>query len=239
MTPMEASPPREPADDDLLAEMRLALEKAAARANPLAPDMERFMAGYRKLLRCFNKTVSISDRYQSQLMEIKERFEVTASTDLLTGLANRWKLMEQLAMEQSRAERHGCHFSILIADLDHFKIINDTFGHQAGDRVLKSIADSFGHELRAEDLCGRWGGEEFLILLPETGLTKACLVAEKLIARVRANSVPWEQQELKVTMSVGVGAFSRGMSLDACIKLADDALYLAKKQGRDRFAAAQ
>lgn len=239
MTESEALMRNEPADDETLAEMCKSLQQAIFEGNPLAPEMERMIAGYRKLLRCFRKTVSISDRYQSQLMDMKARLEVTASTDLLTGLANRWKIMEQLASEQSRAQRHGNAFSILIADLDHFKVVNDTYGHLAGDRVLKAMAGSFARELRAEDCCGRWGGEEFLFVLPETGLQQACLVAEKLIAGARRTSVPWEQQQLSVTVSIGVGAFSSAMSLDGCIKTVDDALYVAKKEGRDRFFAAR
>jgi diguanylate cyclase len=226
-------------EDDAIREMRKVLQLCAAEHNPLTPDLERMVARYDKMLRRFNKTVAISDQYQLQLMDLKARLEVTARTDLLTGLANRWKIMEQLEAEQSRAERHGSTFSILIADLDHFKLINDTYGHLAGDRVLKAIADCFSGSLRGEDFCGRWGGEEFLIVLPETGLQQACQVAEKLIAGVRQTSVVWEQQRLGVTVSVGVGSFRQGMSLDACIKLADDAMYVAKREGRDRYFAAE
>ena len=239
MTRSKVPMPNLPVDDDTLNEMLTVLQQGVSEGNSLVPELERMIAGYRKLLRSFSKTVSISDRYQSQLMDLKARLEVTASTDLLTGLANRWKIMEQLQSEHSRAERHGGSFSVLIADLDHFKIVNDTYGHLAGDRVLKAIADCLRRELRAEDFCGRWGGEEFLIILPETGLQQAALVAEKLLAAIRQTKVLWEDKGLSVTMSFGLGCFSRGMSLDGCIKLADDALFVAKKQGRDRYFAAQ
>lgn len=238
MTEGGAPGAREPAEDQALAEMHALLRREGVEGNPLYPELQRFVASYGKLLRRFNKTVSISDRYQLQLMDLKARLEITASTDLLTGLANRRKIMEQLQAEQSRAERHGEPFSILIADLDNFKGINDGYGHQAGDHLLKGIACCFRGELRAEDACGRWGGEEFLIMLPETGRPQACLVAEKLIARVGETAVYWDEQRLSVTMSVGVGSYRPGMTLDACIKLADDALYAAKNEGRNRFRAA-
>ena len=226
-------------EDDALREMRMLLQQCVDENNPLAPELEKMIGKYVKLLRRFNKTVSISDQYQLQLMDLKAHLEVTARTDLLTGLANRWKIMEQLEVEKSRAERHGSTFSLLIADLDHFKEINDTHGHMAGDLLLQAVADVFRGSLRGEDFCGRWGGEEFLIILPETGLQQACAVAEKLIAGVRQTSVSWERQRLSVTMSVGVGSFRQGMSLDECIKLADDAMYVSKREGRDRYVAAE
>ena len=194
---------------------------------------------YCSLLHKLDKTVSISDRYQAQLRDLNSRLEVTASTDLLTGLWNRRKIMAQLEAEQSRAERHGTTFSLLIVDLDHFKLVNDRFGHLAGDRLLKAVADTLLGNLRVEDCCGRWGGEEFMIVLPETGLQDACQVAEKLIAGVRLLEVPWEGRQISVTMSVGVGGFTRGRSLDDCIKLVDDALFVAKKDGRDRYFAVE
>jgi diguanylate cyclase (GGDEF)-like protein len=230
--------PRAEAADDPLEETRRLLQEGEAADNPLAPELARCLDSYEKLLRRFHKTVSISDRYQSQLMELKVKLEVSASTDLLTGLPNRRKLMELLEAELSRVERHQGGFSILIADLDHFKAINDGHGHLAGDLLLQNIADTLRRGLRAEDSCGRWGGEEFLILLPETDRTQACLVAEKLVAAVGRAAVDWEGKRLSVTLSVGVAAWRPGLSLDDCLRLADDALYGAKRQGRDRVSAA-
>lgn len=226
--------PREAVEDDLLIEMRALERQSAVDGNPLAPDLERLATRYAKLLRRFTKTMSISDGYQSQLMDLKARLEITARTDLLTGLANRWEIMARLEAEQSRAARHGTPFSLLICDIDHFKAINDTYGHNAGDRLLKAVADTLRRAVRNEDFCGRWGGEEFLVMLPETGLRQASQVAAKLLAAVRETRVGWEDASLSVTMSIGVGEFDPGMSIDHCLKQVDDALYSAKNSGRDR-----
>jgi diguanylate cyclase (GGDEF)-like protein len=230
---------QEPVEDAALNEMRMLFERSKADGNPLAPELERIITQYAKLLQRFTKTMSISDGYQSQLMDFKARLEVVARTDLLTGLANRWEIMARLEAEQSRINRYGTTFSLLICDLDFFKEINDTFGHCAGDKVLKAVADSLRLSLRNEDFCGRWGGEEFLIMLPETGLAQAGVVAEKLLAAVREARIAWEEQTISVTMSAGVGEFKAGMNIDQCIKQVDDALYSAKNSGRNRFLLAQ
>ena len=227
-----------PAEDDALKEMRALLKIHTPDDNPFTPDVERFVLRYEKLLRRFNKIVSISDAYQSQLMEYKTRLELMARTDLLTGLANRWEMMARLESEKSRAERHGTTFSVLVGDIDHFKAVNDSHGHLAGDRVLRAIAETLRSNIRTEDTCSRWGGEEFLLILPETDQHNAGAVAEKLLAEVRGTTVVWEGRELGVTMSIGCGGFTPGMSIDDCITLADDALYRAKAAGRDRFAVA-
>jgi diguanylate cyclase (GGDEF)-like protein len=229
---------KEQGEDADLGELRALHSQSVVEGNPLAPELERFIAKYAKMSRRFAKTILISDSYQSQLMDFKARLEITARTDLLTGLANRWEIMARLEAEQSRSERHDAPFSLLICDVDYFKDVNDTYGHSAGDRMLKGIADALSGAVRSEDFCGRWGGEEFLVMLPETGLAKAQLVAGKLLGAVRDMRVPWEGHKLSVTMSIGVGEFRSGMTIDHFIKVVDDALYSAKKSGRDRCMVA-
>lgn len=227
---------REAPEDDALREMRALLRQRAADGEPLPAEVELFAERYGKLSRRFHKIVTISDSYQSQLMELKARMELVARTDLLTGLANRWETMARLEAEKSRSERYGTLFSVLIADIDFFKRINDSHGHQAGDRVLRLLAETLRANLRNEDVCGRWGGEEFLLVLPETDRSHAALVAEKLLARVRAMGVQWEGCPIPVTMSVGYGACAPGTPLDDFLLRVDDALYAAKAGGRDRAA---
>lgn len=229
---------RKPAEDETLKELRALLQESAAAGNPLTTELEWVVAKHAKLVRRFNKIVSISDGYQSQLMDLNARLEFSARTDLLTGLANRWEIMARLESEKSRSERYHKKFSILICDLDHFKGINDSHGHMAGDRVLRAVAEILRAHIRAGDFCGRWGGEEFLIILPETDLPKARSVADKLLANVRKTAVPWEGQKIATTMSMGVGAFRPGMSIDECLKKVDDALFIAKAGGRDRLSMA-
>lgn len=238
--PASSEPPavpaaRKPVEDEALKELRTLLQESAATGNPLTPELERIVGKHTKLLRRFNKIVSISDGYQSQLMDLNAKLEFSARTDLLTGLANRWEIMARLESEKSRSERYHKNFSILICDLDHFKDINDSHGHMAGDRVLRALAEILRAHIRAEDFCGRWGGEEFLVLLPETDPPKARSVAEKLLANVRKTAVPWEGQKISTTMSIGIGAFRPGMSIDDCLKKVDDALFTAKAGGRDRL----
>lgn len=227
---------RETPEDEALGEMRALLRQRAADGEPLPAEVERFAERYGKLSRRFHKIVTISDSYQSQLMELKARVELIARTDLLTGLANRWETMARLEAEKSRSERYGTLFSVLMADIDFFKGINDSHGHQAGDRVLRVLAETLRSNLRNEDLCGRWGGEEFLLILPETDRNHAAVVAEKLLARVRSMGVQWEGCPIPVTMSVGYGVCAPGTALDDFLLRVDDALYAAKAGGRDRAA---
>lgn len=233
-----ASPERQPVEDDALREMRALVRRSAFDGSPVAPEVEQFVEKYGKLLRRFSKIVSISDSYQSQLRELNARLELMARTDLLTGLANHWEMVMRLAAEQSRSERNGKVFSIVLADIDHFKKVNDTHGHQAGDRVIRGIADTLRTNIRREDICSRWGGEEFLIILPEADLPRAGAVAAKLLAKVRNTVVPWDGRDIRVTVSIGYGTSEPGMSVDELIRRVDDALYSAKAAGRDRFAAA-
>jgi diguanylate cyclase (GGDEF)-like protein len=168
----------------------------------------------------------------------EEALQCAARTDHLTGIANRWEIMDRFNSEKGRAERHGTPLSIIIADIDHFKSVNDTFGHNAGDWVLRSVANAISSSIRVEDACGRWGGEEFLLLLPDTNLDAAARVAEKLRQAVSELSIPWEGESIAVTMSMGVGQFRPGMTLDECIQPADHALYRAKTGGRNRVELA-
>lgn len=165
----------------------------------------------------------------------EETLQYAASTDALTGLVNRRELISQFNAEKSKSERHGTPFSIIIADIDHFKMVNDTFGHIAGDRILKGVAHTLKSAVRVEDICGRWGGEEFLLILPETDLQAAAAVAEKLLSAVRNLDTIWEGKHISVTISMGVGQFSPGLDMDQCIHQVDEALYRAKTNGRNRF----
>lgn len=228
---------RKPVEDDALREMRALVRQGAFDGNPLSPEVEQFVEKYGKLLRRFNKIVSISDSYQSQLMELNTRLELMSRIDLLTGLSNRWDMLTRLESEKSRAERHGTTFSVIFADIDLFKSVNDTHGHMAGDRVLSSLANTLRSCLRSEDICSRWGGDEFLVILPETDLLTARLVAEKLLNKVREATILWEGKKISVTMSMGYGTYSPGMSIDQFVKQVDDALYNAKAVGRDRILA--
>ncbi len=226
-------------DDEPLREMRVLLQRVSCAGDPLTPELEKIITRYAKLLRRFNKIVTISDSYQFQLRDLNMRLELMVRTDIMTGLANRMEMLNQLEIEQKRSERHQKTFSLILGDLDFFKQVNDTFGHLAGDRVLRQIAGQLRDSLRAEDVCARWGGEEFMVLLPETPLEQAVIVAEKLAAAVREKEIIWDSKAIRMTMSFGVGEFTVGNSIDGFIQRVDNALYAAKNAGRDRFEIAQ
>jgi len=225
-------------EEEAVKDMRLLAEQAGEADQKLGARLNRFADLHAKLARRFAKTLSISDSYQSQLKDLNMRLELLARTDVLTGLANRWEMNHRLSVEHSRLTRHGAPFSIALGDLDHFKSINDTLGHSGGDHVLKAVARTLLENLRMEDLCARWGGEEFMILLPETDLSKAMATARKLTAKVRSLGPVWEGRAVDVSISFGVAEILPGMSLDQGISLADQALYRAKRLGRDQVAAA-
>ncbi|MEX2153370.1 MAG: diguanylate cyclase [Gemmatimonadaceae bacterium] len=157
-----------------------------------------------------------------------------ASTDALTGLANRRAFDEQLGHLLAHADRFGHSVSLILADVDHFKNVNDTWGHEAGDVVLKSIAKTLSDAVRAVDVCARFGGEEIAILLPQTTLAGATELADRLRKQVAAKPVVAMGNEVPVTISCGVSCYPDGvLTKEALFAAADRALYEAKSAGRN------
>ena len=189
------------------------------------------MGGYVNSLR---HRLSDSNR---QLKIAYERVEQVAIHDELTGVFNRRFLMDALARERSRAKRLGTVFSVCLIDLDHFKSINDTLSHAAGDAVLKHFALLAGTDLRAVDVFGRYGGEEFLLVLPDTGQQGACASAERIRAAVEAARFPQMPADRRVTVTIGVAVSRPDEEALALIGRADKALYEGKAAGRNRIVA--
>jgi diguanylate cyclase (GGDEF)-like protein len=154
--------------------------------------------------------------------------------DALTGLLNRRAAEEAVAAEIGRARRLGESFSVLMIDVDHFKAVNDQGGHAAGDRVLQHLGAVFGTLLRDIDQAGRWGGEEFLVMLPGTPRAEAAALAERLRERVQALPAMWDDRPLALTLSIGVAQWRGGEAVEALVARADAALYRAKQAGRNR-----
>jgi len=171
----------------------------------------------------------------------KARFEVLALTDPLTQTHNRRALMERLTSELERARRYALHLSVLMVDLDHFKAINDSYGHVVGDEVLRGVSRVLQREARAVDVVARFGGEEFVVVLPETGEEGAVALAERIRARVEETPpvTGGEYGWLRVTVSIGVATVpsTRVNSPEELIAVADEALYRAKAQGRNRVCS--
>lgn len=179
------------------------------------------------------KFLSGSD-VEAQYHEIIFRMTVT---DGLTNLANRKQLDALLNEEIPRAHRHRRDLSVLMLDIDHFKNINDTYGHLAGDAVLRGLASILQKRLRPNDKLGRYGGEEFCAILPETNLQSAARIAEDLRALIEAHGFLAEQREIRVTISIGAASLSDGMLTEGLYKSADDMLYQAKRTGRNKVCS--
>ena len=168
---------------------------------------------------------------------LEQEFGLLAKKDALTGLANRYALMIRAEQELARAQRHRRDLSMLMVDIDFFKRVNDTYGHQAGDTVLKKLADIFSLVLRPGDFAARFGGEEFVILLPETSAENAFKTAERLRVPVEKMSVSLEKGDVvQFTISIGVASYSSSgnNSIEEMIAEADKALYRAKETGRNK-----
>ncbi|MGB3221306.1 MAG: diguanylate cyclase [Desulforhopalus sp.] len=168
--------------------------------------------------------------------KVEEKLKLLAATDDLTGLWNRRHFMHQAEYEIAQALRHGRPLCIIQLDIDHFKKINDTHGHAAGDRVLKFLASSLKEQLRSTDTIGRIGGEEFVILFPNTDLQTANAVAEKIRNFFESNRVKHDGKMLSITISMGITSLCSGNNhIDILLRQADEACYAAKDEGRNRI----
>lgn len=209
----------------------------AYQDNPLKREMGDLASRHLRLLRRLGKISRISDGFQRQLKKVNLALTEASYTDLLTGLPNRRAMVERVTSEMDRSARGRSRPALIMADVDRFKQVNDTFGHEVGDLVLQGIAAAFRSAIRGYDTCARWGGEEFLVLLPETNLEDALAVADKLrvtVAQVRPDA---EGALPAVTISVGVAAYRDGETLTSLIRRSDDAMYEAKRSGRNRVVS--
>ncbi len=183
-----------------------------------------------------NRLKSANDEVQSLQSKLKET-EWFATTDALTGLWNRRSFEEKLSQYISNSHNNGTMLSLIIIDIDHFKRVNDTYGHLTGDDLLRVIAKTLKDYVRGKDIVCRYGGEEFVILLSDTPLSGALTVAEKI--RHHFSAMSWKQKSTgvsmgKVTLSSGVSQYRTNESIESFIQRADIALYQSKKQGRNR-----
>jgi diguanylate cyclase (GGDEF)-like protein len=176
---------------------------------------------------------------QDQLLEAQSELERRALHDSLTGVKNRGAIVDVLGRELSRNRRTRRPLSIVLTDVDHFKKVNDTQGHPAGDAVLRELVVRAKNEVRAHDDVGRWGGEEFLVVLPECPTEEAIRVAERLRAALAGQPVAFGETQISVTASFGVAGTDQGyMDLNSIVSAADAALYASKAGGRNRVSKA-
>ena len=209
------------------------------------PDDKMMMAVYSfefktRLLYSFLTVTFLSavyeySRQQSyiQIQELSDKFEQQARRDPLTQLPNRRGMREHLEYEKARNLRSKQNMTLLLCDIDHFKRINDNFGHDAGDSVLKQISGIFLNSLRKQDIVSRWGGEEFLFMLPETNVHEGRLLAEKIRHKVINSDFHHNNRKITCTVSLGVSEVSQAQSIEDAINQADHFLYQAKEHGRN------
>jgi diguanylate cyclase (GGDEF)-like protein len=175
---------------------------------------------------------------QEELTQAREQLQHRATHDALTGVLNRGAALEALERELARARRHGGGVGLLLVDIDYFKVLNDAHGHAAGDAVLREAARRIGTLLRPYDGLGRYGGEEFVVVLTGTNMDQAAEVAERLRRHVADHDFETASGPLRVSVSIGVAAASGSVSPEALIRAADEALCRAKAVGRDRVETA-
>jgi diguanylate cyclase (GGDEF)-like protein len=189
---------------------------------------------YEKLLAEYRKEKMQAEKLAQELKEASVR-------DYLTGLYNRRYLFDFLDKEVNRAIRYGVYFSIMIFDIDFFKRINDTYGHQSGDLVLKAVSGKATAMIRNTDLLARYGGEEFVVVMPQTEARGAATIAERLRAAIEGMDIAVDGQTVKITISIGVATYvphSGRLSVEEFLDMADKALYDAKNSGRNRVVIA-
>jgi diguanylate cyclase (GGDEF)-like protein len=202
---------------------------------------------YAKLLKQTIKITRIGDSNQKKLFSANEqiekqkkelsiaykKMEMLARTDPLTQLSNRRDFLEKFQQEIIRFERSGKPFSVVLGDIDDFKSVNDRYGHDCGDFVLVNLAKIFKSMIRKQDSVGRWGGEEFILLLPEAPLTGGKKVAEGIRKRIAGEIFSFQEHQASITITFGVCEYNGVIDIDTCIKRADEALYSGKHQGKN------
>jgi len=173
------------------------------------------------------------------LLKLAAEFEYAAKHDALTGLANRREALEQLDVEYQRYLRNARSFSVMLMDIDLFKSVNDTHGHHVGDELIILVAKTLREQCRKVDILARWGGEEYLVLLPETTTDEALASANRIREAFAVKSVATEQGPVQATISMGVASIRGSESIDRLLQRSDEALYRAKSEGRNRVCGYQ
>ena len=184
-------------------------------------------------IRMANRSNRKLEKVNENLNKANSQLTKLATTDPLTNLSNRRDMLTKIEYEQQRFDRNGKPFVLLMADVDDFKLINDKYGHDGGDFVLKSIAVQMKSVVRKQDIVGRWGGEEFLLLLPDTGLEGGKALADKIQSNISMTPYLFSKNKIPVTITFGVAVYDRKMIVDNCIKIADRALYRGKRNGKN------
>lgn len=191
-----------------------------------------------RLLSQFCRLRHALNEQRNELRTVASEIEHLAMTDELTGLINRRCVAERAAALMARQARSDTPLCLALLDLDHFKQVNDTFGHHVGDEVLQGLALTLKSELRQTDVAARWGGEEFLVLLPEADLEAALAILGRVLSHLRTRAIAASNPTLRATFSAGLVQWNRVDSFEVLVRQADQAMYRAKEQGRARVSVA-
>jgi diguanylate cyclase (GGDEF)-like protein len=204
------------------------------------PSNDEFRAKNHLLEEAQKKLIKSNQLLEKRVMERTKELAHMARTDALTNILNRGGLMENLSTEIERSSRYQRSLTLLMVDLDHFKYVNDNYGHPVGDTVLAEAAAILKSACRATDSLGRYGGEEFLILLPETSMSEATELAERIRSQVEQHHFcSGSPNELMLTCSIGVTSHQHKQTQSSLLKSVDDMLYNAKKSGRNKVCINQ
>jgi diguanylate cyclase (GGDEF)-like protein len=180
-------------------------------------------------------TIAADAEQSLRVIRLHEEAERLAATDVLTGFVNRSAFEGRLTEEFRRAARHGRTFALVFIDLDHLKAINDRFGHAVGDAAIRRFSDAIRDVIRTTDVVGRYGGDEILVLMPETDLPEALLAGERILARVVSSPLAVEREQVPLSASIGIAIYpEHGRDKEGLLRAADFALYQAKAEGRGR-----
>ena len=214
------------------------LRDPSAGNNPLLPCLQRLLVLARNLESNCGKLAGRNEQLMTQMGTLNRSLDLATRIDPLTRLANRRDIMERLLREESRAQRHWRAFSLVLVDVDDFKQINEVHGFNAGDEMLVEIACELRECVRSEDICGRWGGDEFMFILPETGIEGAVAVAEKVIRVVAMTEFRVNRPGLRTTVSAGLGEYRADHNVYEFVTRLDRAMRQAKLEGKNRYAIA-
>ncbi|HSQ78432.1 MAG TPA: diguanylate cyclase, partial [Nitrospirota bacterium] len=188
----------------------------------------------------YTRDITERKKTEDEKRRLIDKLEHLSKTDGLTGMINRRALTDSLAYEIDRAKRYHSELALILCDVDNFKAINDTYGHDAGDRTLQALSDTLKTILRKIDIAGRYGGDEFMLILPETTVSGAESLAEKLLSAVRDTELRLpDGKHIRLSMSIGIAGLEadrEGENIDSFVKRADDAMYAAKQGGKDRVS---
>jgi diguanylate cyclase (GGDEF)-like protein len=207
--------------------------------NILLTELTQLYERSNLLARRVEKLTAENEQLKIELVNMVRSLDLASRIDGMTGLANRRDIMEKIDREATRSYRHQYPFTVILINVDKFKQVNDTYGYNAGDDVLVELSRVLRGCVRNEDVCARWGGEEFLLLLPETSAEASLSVANKVLEATSMTEFKANKPGIRITVSIGICEHDPTQTVHECISRANKALNLAKQGGRNRYIIAK